>query len=130
MPTLRELKATFVVYFQESADDMFKRGVVVPADCFRRTDSLVEAHGIRFLCPKSFAANSGGVITHSIQVYFYGSPVPAHLGRNKNGKVVRWNVSGAGLDDLSLTPSIQEEDGHCKWHGFVGSGGVPPGSAQ
>jgi hypothetical protein len=127
--TLRELDGQFIAYVRESPEEMFKRGVATPADIFRRVDSLVEAQGIRFLCPKSFATHGGSVGTHSVQVFFAGSPVPLHLGRNKKGEAVRWSVSGTGLDDLSLTPSIQEEDDVCKWHGFVGSSGVPPGSA-
>lgn len=129
MPSLRELQARFIMYHQESREDMCKRGVAIPGDYFRQVDSLAEAHGIRFLCPKSFAANSGPVGTHSVQVYFAGSPVPEHIGKNKEGQTVRWNVSGSDLDNLSLTPSIQEEDEICKWHGFVGSGGVAPGNA-
>jgi Family of unknown function (DUF6527) len=119
MPTLRELEARFISYTPEGDRDVFTH-----------VDSLAEAHGIHFLCPKSFAANHGPVGTHMVQVYFAGSPVPAHMGKNKNGQTVRWYASGNGLENLSLTPSIQEEDDICKWHGFVGSSGVAPGSAQ
>jgi hypothetical protein len=130
MPTLRELDAHLIAYSQETAESTFQRGVATPADMFRRVDMLSQAHGIHFLCPKAFASNSGPVGTHRIQVYFSGSPVPPHLGKNKQGETVRWNVSGSSLDDLSLTPSIQEEDPTCGWHGFVGSSGVKPGSAE
>jgi Family of unknown function (DUF6527) len=127
---LRDLDAHFIRYFQESAEDMFKRGVAVPADMFRKVETLSEADGIRFLCPKSFSAHGGPEGTHSIQVFFAGSSVPPHLGRNSKGETVRWTATGRSLDDLSLTPSIQEEGDVCKWHGFVGSSGVPPGHAQ
>jgi hypothetical protein len=129
MPTLRELEAQFIAYFQESEESRFAAGRAVPADMFRHVDTFAEAHGIYFLCPKAFAKNGGPVGTHRVQVYFAGSPVPQHLGKNKDGQTVRWNTSGASLDDLSLSPSIQEQDDICGWHGFVGSSGVPPGSA-
>ena len=130
MLSLRELEARFISYSQESADEMFKRGVSVPSYILSHVDSFSGADGISFLCPKSFAQNHGNQGTHRIQVYFVGSSVPSHLGRNKNGETVRWKANGSSLDDLSLTPSIQEEDPTCGWHGFVGSNGVPPGSAQ
>ena len=129
MPTLRELDAWLLAYELESEESRFASGRANRRDMFRHVDSLGAAHGISFLCPKSFEANHGPVGTHRCQVFFSGSPVPAHLGKNKSGQLVRWNVSGTGLDDLSLTPSIQEEDDICRWHGFVGSNGVPPGSA-
>lgn len=121
MPTLRELEARFIAYHKETEEEMFARGVAQPADFFKRVETLAEAHGIRFLCPKARA--------HMIQIYFSGSPVPEHLGKNKDGQTVRWSVFGTSLDDLSLTPSIHEQDDICGWHGFVGSGGVPPGNA-
>ena len=98
-------------------------------DWFITVDTFAEAHGLKFLCPKSFAANGGAKGAHFIIVWFSGKPVPPHIGRNKAGKIVRWQASGTSLDDLILTPSIQEEDDLCKWHGFVGSGGIPQGEA-
>ena len=129
MPTLRELDGHFISYRQESQEDMFKRGVAVAGDFFKRVGTFAEAHGISFLCPKAFAINGGPVGTHRVQVYFSGSPVLAHIGVNKQGSTVRWNASGDCLDNLSLSPSIQEQDDICGWHGFVGSSGVPPGHA-
>jgi|GEM_PF-1959475 len=129
MPTLRELDGQFIAYRMESKEEMAARGVAIPVDYFQRVDSFAEAHGIHFLCPKAFAKNGGPVGTHRVQVYFAGSPVPQHLGKNKDGQTVRWNASGSGLDDLSLSPSIQEQDDVCGWHGFVGNSGVPAGSA-
>lgn len=34
----------------------------------------------------------------------------------------RWTMSGSGLDDLTLTPSVDVGDPSC-WHGFV-TGGI------
>ena len=109
---------------------MFARGVDKPSFFLERVSALSEAHGIRFICPKSFATHGGKVGAHSVQVYFSRSPVPANIGVNQKGDAVRWNASGTSLDDLSLSPSIQEQDSICGWHGFVGSSGVSPGSAS
>ncbi len=98
--------------------------------CFEPVETVAEAHGVRFLCPKSYAKNGGPKGTHSVYIFFQGSP---HAGHNLAGQEVRWTVAGGTtLDDLSLTPSIQEQDegkDPCNWHGFVGSNGVPPGHA-
>ena len=129
MPTLRELEGQFLRYRQETAEEMFARGVDKPSFFLEHVSALSEAHGIRFICPKSFAAHGGKMGAHSVQVYFSGSPVPTHIGVNQKGDAVRWNASGASLDSLSLSPSIQEQS-ICGWHGFIGSSGVPPGSAS
>lgn len=130
MPTLRELEAQFIAYRQETKEEMAIRGVNTPATFFQRVSSLHEAHGVRFICPKSFAMHGSKVGAHLVQVYFAGSPVPIDMGVNKDGQAVRWNATGTSLDDLSLSPSIQEQDSICGWHGFVGTGGVPAGSAH
>ncbi len=100
---------------------------------FHPVETVAQAHGVCFLCPKSYAKNGGPKGTHSVYIFFQGSP---YAGRNKAGQEVRWNVAGgSSLDDLQLTPSIQEEDDdmppehRCNWHGFVGSSGVPAGEA-
>jgi hypothetical protein len=91
-------------------------------DWFTPVDTFAEAHGIRFLCPKSFVAETADVGAHSIYIWFEGSPVPPEIGRNKDGQTMRWRATGTGLHDLTLQPSIQEQDDHCKWHGFVTNG--------
>jgi hypothetical protein len=130
MPTLKELEAQFIAYREETKEEMFARGVNKPAAFFQRVSTLHEAHGVRFICPKSFATHGGKAGAHSVQVYFAGSPVPSDMGVNKDGQTVRWIASGSSLDDLCLSPSIQEQDSICGWHGFVGNGGVPAGSAS
>lgn len=150
MPTLRQLEARLLRWFTQTSTEQDERGMYVfrgddgeprmwsptPVnDLFAPVETRAEAHGLSFLCPKSFAKNGGPVGTHSVYVWFEGSPVPAHIGTNLKGERVRWNATGTGLDDLVLTPSIQEEDDYaapehrCRWHGFVGSSGVPAGSA-
>src|ERR1700681_2062244 len=98
MPTLRELEATFIAYREETNEEMFARGVSKPSALFARVNTFSEAHGVRFICPKSFATHGGVVGAHSVQVYFAGSPVPKEMGVNKDGQTVRWNASGTTLD--------------------------------
>lgn len=99
---------------------------------FEYVDNVSEADGIRFLCPKSFAENGGEKGTHSVCIFFTGSPYATH---NSAGEEVRWQVvAGTTIDDLQLSPSILEQDAEllhpCGWHGFVGNSGVPSGHAQ
>jgi hypothetical protein len=61
-------------------------------------ESLAEAQGIMFLCPKCFAARGGNVGTHSILCWFTGRGVPDDLAP----KPGRWVPSGIGIDDLTF----------------------------
>jgi hypothetical protein len=89
-----------------------------------RVRRLADAARVMFLCPACFVKNNGPVGTHSIAIDFQGREMPDHLVmRNASGHAVRWNVSGSGFDDLSLTPSIQLLGG-CNWHGFVTNGEI------
>jgi len=104
--------------------------VTGPQDYYVPVDTLVEAQGIWFLCPLCFDTNKGSIGTHWVGVGFADRAPPGTFSQNKEGKDSRWSVSGTGLDDLVLTPSIQLDTEHgCKWHGFVGSSGIPPGWA-
>ncbi len=93
---------------------------------FHDVEAVGEADGIVFLCPLCFAANNGAAGTHSILVWFAGrSAVPADT-----RPLPRWSASGAGLADLSLSPSInldvRDKNGNpqpgCRWHGHVKDG--------
>ncbi len=132
---LRQLEAQLLKHVVEIADSHHGRELPdgttqwggFEVDVFKYVDELSEADGISFLCPKCFPTEA----QHSVHVYFTGRNVPDRLGKNKDGQTVRWTIDGgSGLDDLQLSPSIlmQAESG-CKWHGFVGSSGVPPGYA-
>lgn len=84
-------------------------------------DTAAEAQGIIFLCPACFAKNAGPVGTHAIEVSFNNRGVsPGQGSHNSQGQPSRWNVSGTGYADLTLTPSILID---C-WHGFVTNGEV------
>jgi len=95
--------------------------IVGPVDYFIHCN-FADAHGIRFLCPNNFMKNGGEIGTHEVMIFFAGSPVPPEIGTNAEGQTVRWAKSGTGLCDLSLTPSIHEQDDQCGWHGFVTNG--------
>jgi hypothetical protein len=105
-----------------------------PVECVARVDTLAEAQGVWFLCPKCYAVGIAGgeepgVGVHGCQVTFEGRGATDQQGsHNDKGEPVRWAVSGTGIADLVCTPSILLIGG-CGWHGFIGSSGVPPGEA-
>jgi hypothetical protein len=87
---------------------------------FAQVETLAEADGIRFLCPKCWTANKGPVGTHS--VICWASSVP----QTTNPTPGRWNLVGTGFNDLSLvagSSSILLTVG-CMWHGFIQNGEV------
>jgi len=84
----------------------------------RHVDTLSEANGVRFLCPRWFKDNGGPVGTHSIICWDPSVPQIARPGPG------RWSMVGTGLHDLSLvagSSSVLLTDG-CRWHGFVENG--------
>ena len=98
--------------------------VTRPVHYLRRVQTLAEAHGVSFLCPKCFQTNKGAIGTHGVPVDFKGRGVPDECGiRNREGQPVRWGVSGSSLYDLSTTPSILMLSG-CAWHGYITNGEV------
>lgn len=114
--TLKELEAQFITYSKNAEGREVDTNV----------ESISEAQGIIFLCPLCFAKNNGNVGTHSVSVSFANRNVPDDLGSHS-----RWTImGGSGLDDLQLSPSISLDTSNCKWHGFIGNSGVPPGQAQ
>jgi hypothetical protein len=110
MPRLSELDARFLMVDKEDLKLM------------HMVESLAEADGVLFLCPKCFADNNGPIGTHSIICWFRGK-VPDDL----NPKPGRWNPSGTGLDDLTFVGpgacSVLLTSG-CNWHGHVKDGNV------
>lgn len=85
-------------------------------------DTLAEAQGVIFLCPKCYAANgNSNVGTHSVICWFADRGVPDDL----NPKPGRWVPAGTGYDDLTFVgpnaASVLLMSGCC-WHGFVRDG--------
>lgn len=138
---LRDLEAHFSKYTVTDVDPTtFVRGVLHPDGkerTYRWVETLAEADGIWFKCPKCFptrmertTSNCPEGYTHWIMIGFRDRCPPNCYTVGSSGEDTRWQVepSSTGMDDLVLTPSIQH-GGECRWHGFVGSSGVPPGEA-
>ena len=102
---LRELEAKFLVRDSDKS--------------IRFVDSIEEAQGIMFLCPKCFHNDRGA---HQVICWFRGK-VPDDVTPGPG----RWNPSGTGLDDLTFVPPGAVSvwlsgEGGCGWHGFVVNG--------
>jgi hypothetical protein len=83
-------------------------------------DTLAEADGIAFLCPKCFADNSGSRGTH--QVLCWRPRVPADV----SPKPGRWEFEGTGYDDLSLRAGSSSIllNGGCNAHFWIEHGAI------
>jgi hypothetical protein len=106
---LTELEPRFIRY-EKRPDGEF----------FVDVDSITEATGIIFLCPKCWKSNGDSVGTHS--VICWTPAVPPEV----NPKPGRWSFVGTGLHDLTLvagSSSILLTAG-CKWHGWIRSGEI------
>jgi hypothetical protein len=89
---------------------------------FSRVETLAEADGLLFVCPKCFAEHGQRAGTHSIICWFVGK-VPDDV----SPKPGRWTPQGTGIDDLSFVPSAGLSHSvlltsGCNWHGFVTNG--------
>jgi hypothetical protein len=110
---LTELNPEFIRF-----DDRVEDGQTKEYLC--EVQGLAEAQAIFMDCPKCQR-------THSIMIAFANRGVLDHQGtRSSDGRPTRWQVvSGAGFDDLTLSPSIDctHSDPNC-WHGFIKNGEV------
>lgn len=92
---------------------------------FHEVDTIADAQGIQFLCPKCFASNHGPVGTHAVICWSSSRGVPDHA----EPKPGRWRLVGTGYHDLSLMEEPGKSRsvlllGGCAWHGFVTNGEV------
>jgi hypothetical protein len=97
---------------------------LVDEHSFRRVETLAEADGIKFLCPKCYVEEPAGPVgTHSVICWFEGK-VADHV-RPGPG---RWNPVGSGFNDLSFVAGAKSNSVlltcGCQWHGFVTNGEV------
>lgn len=106
MSTLRELEARFL-----KRED---------SHSFKNVDTLSEADGVIFLCPKCFLANGGSKGTHG--VICWNPSVPQDTSPTPG----RWNLVGSSLDDLSLVAgsSSVQLNGGCSAHFHVTNGSI------
>lgn len=97
---------------------------VEPRAVHIRVETIAEAQGVRFLCPKCFAANGGSVGTHGVLCWSRSRGVPDDA-RPGPG---RWKLDGTSFEDLTLNadpPSWARSvalAGGCAWHGHVTNG--------
>lgn len=89
-------------------------------------DTIDQAHGVQFLCPKCFRANGGSKGTHSVICWSRSAGTPEY----RDPKPGRWKLTGTSLHDLHLegdavggggARSVQLLGG-CNWHGFINHG--------
>lgn len=96
-------------------------------------DTIAEAQGIWFLCPKCFDKNGGRQGTHGVICWSRSRGVPDSAVPGPG----RWKIEGTGYDDLTVNadpPSTARSvalkgncwpgEGGAGWHGFVTNGEV------
>lgn len=85
---------------------------------YLRVDTIAEATGVQFLCPKCFQANKGPIGTH--MVICWDPSVPQSMGPRPG----RWKLVGTSLEDLTLIAGSSSIllSGPCAWHGYVTNG--------
>lgn len=83
-----------------------------------KVDTLAEAQGIQFDCPKCQP------YPHGIIVTFRDRGTLDHQGsQSAHGGPSRWTVAGTGFADLSCQPSIDcTKGGGCTFHGYITNG--------
>ena len=78
-------------------------------------DSMNQAQGIRFYCPKCRNL--------LCEVTFANRGVSDSQGtHNSKGEPSRWDVSGNDFSNLTVRPSILIEEASCGWHGYITDG--------
>lgn len=77
---------------------------------FNEVEAMTDANGVLFDCPKCGR--------HSVLVW--DRTVPAGIEPGPG----RWDMTGTGLADLTLSPSVDLSRGGvgCLWHGWVKNG--------
>ena len=88
---------------------------------YERVESIADADGVDFLCPRCFETNQGRVGTHGIICWRPRVP----LSPTKSGPG-RWELVGTSLSDLSLvaSPTSVKLEGGCNAHFIVRNGEV------
>lgn len=100
---------------------------------YRKQDVLDGADGVRFWCPCGYGKAQypvDGARPHAVIVSFANphgcAPAPPDAGsRSRDGGPSRWTMSGTGLHDLTLNPSVDAgPEGASCWHGWIVNGEV------
>ena len=115
------LQAEFIKHIPKGWVDP-EDGDAYPAGGHYAVDTLQEADGVQFLCPKCYAEIGSRPGVHSVICWFVGrvtddvSPGPG-----------RWTPQGNSIADLTFVPSPGRSQSvallaGCMWHGFVVNG--------
>lgn len=122
---LTDLQAEFVRYETRNEGSPHVKpeggnwGDPYPHEAVIPVPDMASAQGMWLLCPVCFKKNGGPVGTHLIGVTFRNRGALDHQGsQSKHGGPSRWTVSGTGLHDLTVNPSV---DCGC-WHGWIKNG--------
>lgn len=131
---LTELDATFLRYERRPETPEERAFTLGPAyaqdapsalrlrEFYVVVDSIEQAQGVEFLCPKCFAENNGRVGTHRVICWSRSRGIADEV---KPGPG-RWTLEGTGLHDLTLNGDGGSRSvlllGGCAWHGFVTNG--------
>lgn len=104
---LRELEGQFVK-------------ITIPNREHRYVDTIAEADGVQFQCPKCWTTNGGPIGTH--YVLCWRPRVP----QSEPPTPGRWEMQGTGLDDLTLVAGSSSVAivGGCAAHFFVRNGAI------
>lgn len=121
--TLAELDARFLRFARiDVPPDQFVDGIMSPSgkrDQYTRVDTLAEAHGISFRCPKCLKSAH----PHRVTCWFEGM-----VQDDANPGPGRWTPTGAGVADLTFIPGPKIKatsvklTGGCAWHGHIVGG--------
>jgi hypothetical protein len=90
-----------------------------PCEYLPKVDTLGDAQGVMYLCPKCFAEKGGPVGCHRVLSWFRDRGITDDVSPGPG----RWPVSGTCYDDLTLTGSVFLQAG-CAWHGYITNGSV------
>jgi hypothetical protein len=107
---LTELNAQFI-----------RREVVGGVEYHHDVNTIAEADGILFLCPKCFITNAGPIGTHSVICW------RPRIAPDVEPKPGRWEFEGTSIDDLTLkagSSSILLTGEGCHAHFFITNGEI------
>jgi hypothetical protein len=103
------------------------------ANGHRAQDEIDGADGVLFWCPCGYGKPEfplDGGRPHAVIVSFANprgcEPAPPDAGsQSAHGGPSRWTMSGTGLHDLTLSPSVDVGSKNSKcWHGWIKDGNV------
>lgn len=89
-------------------------------------ESIDQAQGLMFLCPKCFLANGGPVRTHSVIVWSRSRGVPTRRRQGRgagHSPALGFTISPSTAIRLATRARIDlSGTAGCQWHGFITNG--------